>query len=179
MGASGKFGGKIIFKNYNGITVISSYPDMSRVKRSEKQKAENVKFKEANAYANLVLKTPELYDFYKARLKGLQRVNNLAIRDFSKPPIVHSITYHCEEKCIYVKASDDFMVTHVDISIKAMNGTLLQEGQALKSQMDQWTFIVNNTSETEFSVEAKAYDLPGHHASLVQYIPILPSANLR
>lgn len=50
-GTSGHIGKKLVFKNYNGRTVISKYPDMSGVKRTEKQAAENSLFRRAVAFA--------------------------------------------------------------------------------------------------------------------------------
>lgn len=50
-GASGHIGKKLVFKNYNGRTVISKYPDMSGVIRTEKQAAENSLFRHAVAFA--------------------------------------------------------------------------------------------------------------------------------
>jgi len=55
---SGKVG-NIIFKNYNNKTVISKYPDMSKVVKTDKQKENQLRFKAAQAYAKSILSDPE------------------------------------------------------------------------------------------------------------------------
>lgn len=55
---SGKVG-NIIFKNYGDKTVISKYPDMSKVVKTEKQKENQLQFKAAQAYAKSILSDPE------------------------------------------------------------------------------------------------------------------------
>lgn len=55
---SGKIG-NIIFKNYGNKTVISKYPNMSEVVKSEKQLKNQLQFKAAQAYAKNLLSDPE------------------------------------------------------------------------------------------------------------------------
>ncbi|RZK58994.1 MAG: hypothetical protein EOO91_06470 [Pedobacter sp.] len=55
---SGKVG-NIIFKNYSNKTVISKYPDMSKVVKTERQKDNQILFKAAQAYATSILSDPE------------------------------------------------------------------------------------------------------------------------
>lgn len=55
---SGKVG-NLIFKNYGNKTVISKYPNMSKVVKTEKQKENQLQFKAAQAYAKSILSDPE------------------------------------------------------------------------------------------------------------------------
>ncbi|MFA6276690.1 MAG: hypothetical protein WC622_08065 [Pedobacter sp.] len=55
---SGKVG-NIIFKNYGNKTVISKYPDMSKVVKTEKQMENQLQFKAAQAYAKSILSDPD------------------------------------------------------------------------------------------------------------------------
>jgi hypothetical protein len=55
---SGKVG-NVIFKNYGNKTVISKYPNMSNIVKTEKQKENQLKFKAAQAYAKSILADPE------------------------------------------------------------------------------------------------------------------------
>lgn len=55
---SGKVG-NVIFKNYGNKTVISKYPNMSNIVKTEKQKENQLKFKAAQAYAKSILSDPE------------------------------------------------------------------------------------------------------------------------
>ena len=54
---SGKVG-NVIFKNYGNKTVISRYPDMSKVVKTEKQIENQYQFKAAQAYAKSMLSDP-------------------------------------------------------------------------------------------------------------------------
>ena len=55
---SGKVG-NVIFKNYGDKTVISRYPDMSKVVKSNKQLDRQHLFKAAQAYAKSIISDPE------------------------------------------------------------------------------------------------------------------------
>ena len=48
-----------MFKQYGDVTVVTKYPNMKTVKRSARQKQNNVRFKEAVAYAQSILRNPE------------------------------------------------------------------------------------------------------------------------
>lgn len=55
----GTLGKELVFKQYADKTVVSKYPDMRRVKPTERQKVQRVLMKEANAYAQRILRDPE------------------------------------------------------------------------------------------------------------------------
>jgi len=70
----------VVVKQYaDGRTVLTSYPDMSKVKLSEAQKAHRVAFKEAQEYAVQFLSIPENKAAYKAMCKPGQRPHNLLV----------------------------------------------------------------------------------------------------
>ena len=54
---SGKVG-NVIFKNYGDKTVISKYPDMSKVKKSAKQLENQDLFSDAHHYAKSIIADP-------------------------------------------------------------------------------------------------------------------------
>jgi hypothetical protein len=73
--------GDLVIKQYGKKTVVSICPDMTKVKRSKKQKASSKKFKEAVAYAKSVLMDPKSV----ARLKktyGKTSPYHAAIRQY-------------------------------------------------------------------------------------------------
>ena len=59
-GVRGAIGKQLVFRNVNGKQIISSYPDMSDVKRSRKQKKQNSRMKEANVIVKAIKSNPEL-----------------------------------------------------------------------------------------------------------------------
>ena len=58
-GTSGSFSRLITFKQYNGRTIVSHYPDMSKVVYTKAQIAERFRFKQAVAYARAVIADPQ------------------------------------------------------------------------------------------------------------------------
>jgi hypothetical protein len=83
-GLSGNIGGQLIIKNYAYGTVISKFPDMSRVKRSEKQKARQTKFQQAVAFAKSELADPQKRVQVKARLKPGKTAFNTLISEYMR-----------------------------------------------------------------------------------------------
>jgi hypothetical protein len=73
---------KWIYRVVKGHTIRSRYPDYSHVVKSERQLANQVRFKDATDYAKKVLANPELKAKYQKKVKGLQNAWNLAISDF-------------------------------------------------------------------------------------------------
>ena len=55
---SGHIGKKVVVKQYTNKTIVTAYPDMSKVKPSKKQKAKRSIFKEAVAYAQHINRDP-------------------------------------------------------------------------------------------------------------------------
>jgi hypothetical protein len=81
-GVSGALGKQIVIKNYGGKTVITAYPDMSRVKPSKQQKAKRNVFREAVAYAQAINNDPSKKAVYKKKLKKGKSVYHAAIAEF-------------------------------------------------------------------------------------------------
>jgi hypothetical protein len=79
---SGKLGRQLVFKTYSYGTVVSRYPDMSKVKLSTKQKKSNALFAEAVAYARGVLADAVKRKKYEAKLKPGKTVYNAALSDY-------------------------------------------------------------------------------------------------
>ena len=73
---------KWIYRVVKGHTVRSRYPDYSNMIRSERQLANQVRFRDATDYAKKVLANPELKAKYQKKVTGLQNAWNLAISDF-------------------------------------------------------------------------------------------------
>ena len=73
---------KWIYRVVRGHTIRSRYPDYSHIIKSERQLANQVRFKDATDYAKKVLANPELKAKYQKKVKGLQNAWNLAISDF-------------------------------------------------------------------------------------------------
>ena len=74
----GQLGKQLVIKHYGSVTVVTKYPDMSRVKRSVARKWNNKRFKD--------LRNPEERAAYAKELKGRRSVYHAAIEAFMGTP---------------------------------------------------------------------------------------------
>ena len=95
----GRINKNLVIRQYSdGRTVLSIYPDMSKVKPSAGQKEQRMSFKEAQAYAKQYLSDPANKAAYKDKCKPGQRPHNVLISELlKKEPLLVQ-----EEKKIYV-----------------------------------------------------------------------------
>jgi hypothetical protein len=169
-GLTGTLNKELMLKHYGTNTVISSYPDMSKVVKSENQKAENHKFREAIAYARSQMADPVAKAEYKAKAKGLQNAQNVAIADFYHPPVIKSIdttAFHGRKNnMLTIHAIDDFKVVSVTVDLMDGNYALLETGDARPINKHKWEYKLQNTYETntDYIILAKAWDKPGNKA---------------
>ena len=78
----GQIGKQIVVKQYGNKTVVTAYPDMSRVRPSRIQKLERKKFAAAIAYAQSIIHDPVKKAAYAKKLRKGARVYNAAIREY-------------------------------------------------------------------------------------------------
>lgn len=167
-GLTGKLGDQIVFKKYGNRTIVSKIPDMSRVKKSVKQKAENNKFREAALYARTQMANPVAKAEYSAKIKGMQRAYNLAIADFYTPPEIKKVEVgdFISRKTITVHAIDDFKVVKVEIIIFDIKGELMEQGNAVELCEFVWEYrscIVFKVEE-RYILTVRAWDKPGNQS---------------
>lgn len=169
-GLTGALSKQFVLKQYGDVTIVTAYPDMSKVKKTEKQKKENQKFRHAMAYARAQMKDPTAKAAYKARAKGLQKPHNVAIADFYNPPEIRSIRARNfqghQGDVILINAIDDFMVVKVSLEVTDSYATLLETGDAQQINKWNWKYQLQHTYETLASlhVTATAWDKPGNMA---------------
>lgn len=140
-----------------------------RYKFTPKQLNVQGRFADATDYASEVKADPDMVAAYMAVAKPGQNANNLAIRDFYNAPEIHALkadgyTGKAGQE-IMVRATDDFRVYQVVVSIYAASGTLIEEGNAVQGRNGvSWTYTTtkNNTGYRGGKVKAMAEDLPGN-----------------
>lgn len=81
-GMRGSINKQIVVKQYAHCTVVTKYPDMSRVVLTPLQRKKNALFADAVKYAQSILKDPEKLKEYKMALHPGERVYNHAIRAY-------------------------------------------------------------------------------------------------
>jgi hypothetical protein len=78
----GTIGKEIVFKQYADKTVVSQYPDMSKVKTTKRQRVQRDLLKEANAYASKIKRDSKLRAKYEKKLKPGESVFHKAKKEF-------------------------------------------------------------------------------------------------
>jgi hypothetical protein len=80
----GHIGKQLVFKRYGDKTIVTRYPDMSRVKRSRLQKEGTNQFKEAVAYAQSILYDANKREAFAKTLPPGKSIYHAAISEFMK-----------------------------------------------------------------------------------------------
>ncbi|MCF6404355.1 hypothetical protein L3C95_15770 [Chitinophaga filiformis] len=140
-----------------------------RYKFSPKQLDVQSRFTSATDYAAAVKDDPDMVAAYKAVAKPGQNAHNLAIKDYYNAPEIHELkaneyTGKAGQK-ISIRATDDFRVYQVVVSIYTADGTLIEEGNALQGRNGiEWIYTARNDNPEYIGgkVRAMAEDLPGN-----------------
>ena len=82
----GAIGKTIVVKQYGSKTIVTAYPNMSRVKRSSTQKRNSKLFKEAVAYAQSINRDEKKKEAYrkKKKLRKGTSVYHAALSEFMR-----------------------------------------------------------------------------------------------
>jgi hypothetical protein len=83
---SGSIGKEIVLKQYGDKMVVSKFPDMDKIKPSERQKIQRNKMKDAQAHWIEVKRNPRLRDAYEKSLLPGEKLYRKVIRDFMRKP---------------------------------------------------------------------------------------------
>lgn len=75
-------GKEMVVKQYAHGKVITKFPDMSNIVPSKQQKQERSKFKEAVAYAQVILQDPEKKAAYQKKIAPGQTVYHFALKEY-------------------------------------------------------------------------------------------------
>lgn len=162
-GFRGRIGNLIFRKLPDGTTVVTeAQPEKTsrekkraKEKRSPAQKAHNSRFRKAVSYAKRAQTNPVYLEL--AAVTPMKTAYNFALSDWSHAPEIHGI----EKKngCVRVRATDNVMVTRVQVTLLDEDGQIVEAGEAIQSESDWWEFASRAEGNT---VIAEAWDLPGH-----------------
>lgn len=171
-GLKGKVGDLLVFKCVNGKTIVSKVPSKSGREPSEKQAQVQEHFQEAVIYGKTVMVTPELKVLYETLVPEGKSVYQVALADFLNAPKIKEIDLNRYTgqagSIISVRATDDFKVKSVEVSIFASNGNLVEQGQAAPEPNGfDWIYKaqVTNDGTSGDKIVVKASDLPGNTTS--------------
>ncbi|RPI91943.1 MAG: hypothetical protein EHM40_14410 [Chloroflexi bacterium] len=158
-GLSGAFGEQIVLRHMrDGSTVVAKMPDFSKRKFSTRQKEHQSRFQQAVAYAKAARGNPIYAEIAAGTLKNAY---NVALSDWCNPPVIHTIER--SEGYIRIWASDNVMVTKVQLTILDQEGNVVEKGEGVRGEGDLWEYA----SRAQGQVMAEAWDLAGNRVSLV------------
>jgi len=170
-GLKGQVGKLFVFKTVNGRTIVAAPPRKTRHEPTQNQLKQQDHFQEAVIYGKTVMVTPELNAIYKTAMPEGGSVYQVALADFLNAPQIKEVdvTMYVGDpgNTIRIRAIDDFMVKNVEVTITNEDGTLVEEGDAVKQGNGvDWIFTatVKNDSLTGDKIVVKAYDIPGNVA---------------
>lgn len=155
-GMRGKVGNLVFRLMPNGETWVSKNYDFSNRKFSKAQKKHQGRFQIASAYAKSAARK---HSIYAQLAKGtVKSPYNWALSDWFNPPVIHQIERAKER--IRVQATDNVMVTKVQVAIVNKGGKVLAKGEAKKGKGDWWEYV----TPAEGSILVEAWDLAGNVA---------------
>jgi hypothetical protein len=172
---SGLLGKELVFRDWDGKTVVAKAPKPRKGEPKPGQLARQEKFFLATRYAKALLASTDqsMIQAYARLLRPRQNVFSRAIEDFMSPPKVKNIDarrYHgAIGDSITIRAIDDFRVTAVLVEIYAPNGTRIESSAAVQNANGiDWTYtnMLPNTTLVGSKIKAIAVDVPGNEGTL-------------
>lgn len=172
-GLSGTIGHIIMFRQVAGRTIVTSARGANVNPPTPNQLARRQLFRDATLYAKACRQHPDLLAAYAAA--GAARhlsATNMAISDFMEGPKVTEIDVQDyggkPGDYIKVRATDNFCVTAVRVTILTTEGTEVENGEAMQQpDLTEWIYttigVISNLVGT--TIRVHAYDLPGNIAS--------------
>ncbi|MDR1198508.1 MAG: hypothetical protein LBK94_05790 [Prevotellaceae bacterium] len=171
-GLSGKIGDLLVFRQVDGKTIVSKIPEQPKTV-SEKQKANRGRFQQAVIYAKIAIEAAETKDLYAEQAKKKKGITayNIAVADFFNAPDIDTVDLSAYAGAagdvIRIIVSDDFAVKSVHVKISNADGSLVEEGYAVRGAGNLWiyTAVQNNDSLDGDRILITASDLPGNTVS--------------
>ncbi len=171
-GFSGTIDRTLTFRQRAGKTFVGKLRRASSLAASEKMLAVRAKFATSIDYATKAIKVAETKALYQAGAKAGQSAFNVAVADAFNAPEIGDISttgYHgAVGDEITVRATDDFKVAAVTVSIHNAAGDLLEQGAAVMQESTiDWLYKATaaNTAVAGSKITAVASDLPGNNTS--------------
>ena len=178
-GLSGKVGDMLVFRQRAGKTIVGRVPVKSTVEPSSKQLLVQEKFHDGAVYAKSAIANPATKAFYEAGAADGQTAYNRALADYCVSPEIKlvDVTGYAGAigDLILVKATDNFMVKSVKVTIEKLDGTLIEKGDAVQDASNgiKWLYTATtvNAVVTGIKVIATASDVPGNTTQKEEVIP--------
>ncbi|HVY75204.1 MAG TPA: hypothetical protein VG890_10260 [Puia sp.] len=168
-GTSGTIDKMITYRQRAGKTIVSKKRGKSSVPATAVQLSIQERFKKAVAWAKGAIKDAVVKAKYQAKAALGQSAFNVATVDAYNPPKVESIdtaNYHgAAGDTILVKATDDFAITGLTVSVANAAGDLIESGDAVMQVNEtDWLYTATkaNAALAGSKITATAKDGPGN-----------------
>jgi hypothetical protein len=172
---NGAMGKELVLRENGEGGTLAEMPtvDPNRV-ATVKQEQQQEKFREASAFANSVLKNPDLKETYEVKSKGKNNAFKTAFSDYLNDPKVKVIDTSeytgAVGSRILVKAQDDFDIKQLKVSIYNAAGDLVEEGPATVDPIFKLRWIYTATQVVAIlpgsKIKAVVQDIPGNKSEL-------------
>ncbi len=167
-GFHGRLNDMMVIKQRNGKPVLCIYPKGRRIKWTENQKKHRMDFKFATIYAAYAVNDPVSLAFYRQYEHDGINAYNLAIADYLHKPEITSIDIRKargkDQYLIRVRATDDYIVTQVQLNLIELAGTCKREQAKQFRHSGLWICRISSEKlSTVGTIEALAYDYTGNH----------------
>ncbi len=140
--------------------------DFSRRVFSSQQIAHQRRFRAASHYAREAAMREPVYAALAAGT--LTTAYNIALSDWFHPPVIHAI--EIKGSRIRVSASDNVRVARLRVTLLALDGDVLEQGEAVRATGSWWRYIPSAPLTPGRRIQAQAWDLAGNIASLEKKI---------
>jgi hypothetical protein len=160
--------GDLVFRHYGDRVVVGRKPGSPAAPPSAAQIAYRRRFREASAYAKRVADDPDLRALYAPAAEArCLPVYNVALADYLKPPVIHTINTSsytgARGDLIVVDAWDDFEVARVVVRLVDSAGDTIEEGEA-RLESGRTTYVVQHEVPPGATVRivVRAWDRAGN-----------------
>ncbi len=169
-GLSGQVG-NLVFRRRkgDGKVFVSVHPSARQGVPSEAQQQVNSRFQEAVIYGKSVIADPDKKALYGEKAAVGQSAYNVAVADYFSAPDIKEVDLSAYTgqagSTIKIKAIDDFKVAHVHVKIAGVDGTLVEEGEAmLQADGLNWLYAVTqeNANPAGDKITVSVWDLPNN-----------------
>jgi len=169
----GKFGTQMVFRNRGDVSIMAKPPKKSIKEPTAAQMEIRRKFKLAARWAKEALQDPEKLALYTAKATGMMTPYVVAMSDYLKPPVIHSIDASGYKGTagdqVLVLASDFTRVMAVTVMITDAGDNVIEEGPCSEAlNLDHWVYTATTAvdSTAGLKITATATDIPGHTTTL-------------
>lgn len=160
--------GDLVFRRFQGRTILSRKPDLAGVVPSEAQLAHKERFRQAALYGKVVMADAAQKSLYVEAAKERGKpVFSLTVADYLNPPVVTGVDLSgyagVVGDAITIAAVDDFEVSGVQVQLSDGDGSELEAGSALRGQDGFWVYTATTAVApgTTVRVVVTAIDRPG------------------